>query len=127
MDLYFQVKLHSTAAKNKIPHLMWREKANSHFIFFTICFTNLTQSGRRKDCNGFEGHRLYLLGNFSKVLKYSQEFTKASEKIIALQSIKRSKRTSSGMHTEQLINCFALFLSVPSSKISSSSQDEYSN
>lgn len=103
------------------------EEANSHFIFFTMCFTNLTQSGRRKDSSGFEGHKLYFLGNFSKVLKYSQEFIKASEKIIALQSIKRSKRTSSGMHTEQLINCFALFLAVPSSKISSSSQDEYSN
>lgn len=88
------------------------EEANSHFIFFTMCFTNLTQSGRRKDSSGFEGHKLYFLGNFSKVLKYSQEFIKASEKIIALQSIKRSKRTSSGMHTEQLIalHSFSLFL-----------------
>lgn len=127
MDLNFQLKLHSTAARYKTPHLMWREKANSHFIFFTTCFTNLKQSGGREDCNGYERHRLYLLGNFSKVLKYSQESIKASEKIIALQSIKRSKRTSRGMHTVQLINCFALFLVVPSIKISSSSQDEYSN
>lgn len=127
MDLYFQLKLHSTAATCKMPHLMWREKASSHFIFFTICFTTLTQSGGREDSNGFECHRLYLLGNFSKELKYAQEFIKASEKIIALQRIKRSKRTSSGMHTVQLINSFALFLAVPSRKISSNSQDEYSN
>lgn len=73
---------------------------------------NLKQSGGREDYNGYECHRLYLLGNFSKVLKYAQEFIKASEKIIALQSIKRSKRTSTGMHTVQLINCFALFLTV---------------
>lgn len=127
MDLYFQLKLRSTAAMYKISHLMWRENANSHFIFFTMCFTNLTQAGGREDYNGFKCHWLYLLGNFSKVLKYAQEFIKASEKIIALQSIKSSKRTSSEMHTAQLINCFALFLTVPSSKISSSSQDEYSN
>lgn len=58
---------------------------------------------------------LYLLRNFSEELKYSQEFMKASEKIITLLSIKRSKRASSGMYTEQLINFsappfFLLFL-----------------
>lgn len=127
MDLYFQLKLQSTGATYKIAHLMWREKASSYFIFFAMGFTNLTRSGGREDSNGFECHRSYLLGNFSKVLKYAQEFIKPSEKIIALQRIKRSKRTSSGMHTVQLINSFALFLAVPSSKISSSRQDEYSN
>lgn len=39
MDFYFQLKLHSTATIYKIPHLMWREKTNSHFIFFTTCFS----------------------------------------------------------------------------------------